>query len=265
MKTAAGASIHNSHRTHSAASPSVPPLHGHTGLAALPALIPQPGNNFPYIMPGLTFSLPAAAEFPTRHGRRWGVSLSAFIPRGTEAPKPPGGLCAHHHPPHHLTPTPKAAGTYLHGGQGWGGPGLSWRVPAVSPRLAALPGRCRLPWQDSRLGKAAKFWGGERRRRSLSQTPLGLAPCPRSDPGAIPERSRGVPGAIPERSPRVPGALPARRDGGAGSAGIADSGNLPELFTAPSEPSSQGCNAKPPSRPRAGIFTRLQPHTLPVP
>lgn len=76
----------------------------------------------------------------------------------------------------------------------------------------------------------------------------------RSFGGAEGREEEEKPPADPVRagpaSPEGPGALPvrSRRAGTEALAlvGIADSGNLPELFTARSEPSFQGCNAKPP-------------------
>lgn len=237
-------------------SPSVPPLAGHGGLAAAPSAHSQPDNNFPYITQGLTFRLPAAAEFPTQHGRRRGVSAPVSFPEERRYPKSPrGSLCPSPSSPS-SHPSPKSCQHLPPWRAGLRCPRASCRVPAVSPGLAALPGQCRLPWQDSRLGKAAAGGSevlgeqqGGRRRRSLLQTPSGLA-----------SRSRRVPGALPERSRRVPGSFPERRDGGAGSGGIADSGNLPELFTAPSERSFQGCNAKPPSSPCRDIHTPPAPY-----
>lgn len=177
------------------------PCMGTMGCQQLPALISQPDNHFPYIMPGLT-RLPAAAQFPTWHGRRRGVSLPAFIPRGTEPPKNPrGSLCPSPSSPS-APPKPKSC-QHLPPWRAGGNPRVTWRglpgrVPAVSPR------QCRLPWQDSRLGTAAaKFWGGAARREKEEKPPadpVRVAPCPRSVPGASPERPRSVPGASPERT-----------------------------------------------------------------
>lgn len=177
-------------------------------------------------------------------------------PRNGGTQNPPVGLSAHHHPPHRLTRAPKAARTYLHGGQGCGASGLV----AVSPR-------CPQGWQrcPGSAGCHGRIPGWERRQRSFG----GAAgreeeEKPLADPVrvgfAFPEGSRSVPGGFPEHSRRAPGSFPERRDGGAGSGGIADSGNLPELFTAPSERSFQGCNAKPPSSPCRDIHTPPAPY-----
>lgn len=238
-------------------SPSVPPLAGHGGLAAAPSAHSQPDNNFPYITQGLTFRLPAAAEFPTQHGRRRGVSAPVSFPEERRYPKSPRGSLCPSPPSPSSHPSPKSCQDLPPWRAGLRCPRASCRVPAVSPGLAALPGQCRLPWQDPRLGKAAaKFWG------SSKEGGGGEASCrPRQgwsrSPGGFPEGSRRVPGALPARSRR------------AGTEALAPAGLptqeiCPSCLQLPASAAFRAVTQNPP-RPRAGIFTRLQPHTLPVP
>lgn len=111
--------------------------------------------------------------------------------------------------------------------------------PAVSPRCPqgwqCCPGcHGRTPGWGRQQRMAAKFWGSRREggRGEASRRPCQGWPC-------VPGGSPAGPGALPARSRRAGTEAPALL-------GIADSGNLPELFTARSEPSFQGCNAKPP-------------------
>lgn len=218
LKIAAGALTHNSHppsqpaAAPGAVSPSVPPLHGHTGLAAAPCTHCPARRQFSLHNAGINVQASSCSR--VSHPARMALGGFTLCFPSLRNPNPPAGLSAHHHHPlHHLTRTPKAARTLPPWRAGLGCPRARWRglpgrVPAVSPRQP--PGQRRLPWQDSRLGKAAADGGevlgkqqGGRRRRRLPQTPSGLALHPWRVSGGSPEGSRCAPGAFPVRSRRA--------------------------------------------------------------
>lgn len=129
-------------------------------------------------------------------------------------------------------------------------------VPRAGSAARAVPAAMAgFPAGKGSSGRQRSFGGAARREEEekAPADPVRVGP-------ALPEGSRSVPGGFPEGSWSAPRAFPERRDGGAGSGGIADSGNLPELFTAPSERSFQGCNAKPPSSPCRDIHTPPAPY-----
>lgn len=103
------------------------------------------------------------------------------------------------------------------------------------------------PGTDARAALAAMAGA----RRQLRQQSLGVAATGEEEnPGAAPVRA----------GPVSPSASRARRDGADGCGGIAEPGIVPELFTAPSDWSSQSCNATPPSSLWRDIHTPPAPY-----
>ena len=227
-----------------------------TGWQQLPPLIYQPENNFSYIMWGGTLRVSArsGASHPV-FAAPARIELVGFIHRAPEmeVPKAPVGLSAHRHPPRRLILTPTTARTYLHHGQGSGPPGLvGVGCSAVSPQRPGARQRCagsagchgRVPGWGKVAADGSKVLGEQQGGREgggepSCRPPSGLAPRPL---------------ALPERAGTEPMA----------AAGLPTQEICQSCLQLSATGAFRAVMQNPP-HPCGGIFTRLQPHTLPVP